>query len=364
MSIRNQDGTIDIKEPNGTHDALATIRAAQNVDEPVGASTYAMNNVSANLFLLLFAPVHWLAIFVNYFFRAVRYASASRNRRVCSCFSRRSLSSKDESNVESYGRGNGCHLTTESLFGCQRNVRKTGRSEICRHAQDFDEECQIDVPSVAGREYHRRRRKHVFCDREFVRYRRPSRRTFTDACSVAGRRLQVGCVFYSKVTIIIILSIIIIFRVVSYVFTCFKCAAYEFSRKFPGYTADNLSEKGIHEVTARRFCLVAADHPLIHAIQENAHRLQAGELSMMYVIFGPVVAFWLIPHFSVLTIIVCVCFFLVACRRPEGLVKASLNIIRTSIWNTGRTCILHNLLFLVFCRVFAVISSLLLFHCY
>lgn len=58
MSIRNQDGTIDIKEPNGTHDALATIRAAQNVDEPVGASTYAMNNVSANLFLLLFAPVH------------------------------------------------------------------------------------------------------------------------------------------------------------------------------------------------------------------------------------------------------------------------------------------------------------------
>ena len=45
--------------------------------------------------------------------------------------------------------------------------------------------------------------------------------------------------------------------------------AYEFARKFPGYTADNLSEKGIHEVAARRFCLVAADHPLVSAI-ENA----------------------------------------------------------------------------------------------
>jgi hypothetical protein len=62
--------------------------------------------------------------------------------------------------------------------------------------------------------------------------------------------------------------------------------AYEFARKFvtlahlndhhhstpltqphflfqPGYTAENLSEKGIHEVAARRFCLVAADHPLV-----------------------------------------------------------------------------------------------------
>jgi hypothetical protein len=26
----------------------------------------------------------------------------------------------------------------------------------------------------------------------------------------------------------------------------------------PGYTADNLTEKGVHEVTARRFVLVAA----------------------------------------------------------------------------------------------------------
>ena len=43
--------------------------------------------------------------------------------------------------------------------------------------------------------------------------------------------------------------------------------AYEFARKFPGYTADNLSEKGIHEVAARRFCLVAADHPLVSAVR-------------------------------------------------------------------------------------------------
>jgi len=65
------------------------------------------------------------------------------------------------------------------------------------------------------------------------------------------------------------------------------------ARKFPGYTAENLAEKGvsacflnqtrdstnsplslgllqIHEVAARRFCLVAADHPLVSAISENA----------------------------------------------------------------------------------------------
>jgi len=57
--------------------------------------------------------------------------------------------------------------------------------------------------------------------------------------------------------------------------------AYEFSRKFPGYTAENLTTKGIHEVTARRFCLVAADHPIVSAIQENADRLQMGDISMM-----------------------------------------------------------------------------------
>ena len=44
------------------------------------------------------------------------------------------------------------------------------------------------------------------------------------------------------------------------------CSAYEFSRKFPGYTADNLTEKGIHEVAARRFCLIAADHTIVSAV--------------------------------------------------------------------------------------------------
>jgi len=57
--------------------------------------------------------------------------------------------------------------------------------------------------------------------------------------------------------------------------------AYEFARKFPGYTAENLTEKGIHEVQARRFCLVAADHPLVSAISENSSKLQMGDISMM-----------------------------------------------------------------------------------
>jgi chorismate-pyruvate lyase len=73
------------------------------------------------------------------------------------------------------------------------------------------------------------------------------------------------------------------------------------------YTSDNLGGKGIHEVVARKFCLVAADHPLVSAvslaivdtpehttrlaradstlsrlqISENADKLQMGEISMM-----------------------------------------------------------------------------------
>jgi hypothetical protein len=57
--------------------------------------------------------------------------------------------------------------------------------------------------------------------------------------------------------------------------------AYEFAKKFPGYTSGNLSDKGVHEVSARRFVLVAADHPLVSAISENAEKLQMGEISMM-----------------------------------------------------------------------------------
>merc|ERR1712159_444183 len=57
--------------------------------------------------------------------------------------------------------------------------------------------------------------------------------------------------------------------------------AYEFSKKFPGYTSENLSEKGVHEVNARRFVLVSADHPIVSAISENADKLQMGEIPMM-----------------------------------------------------------------------------------
>lgn len=57
--------------------------------------------------------------------------------------------------------------------------------------------------------------------------------------------------------------------------------AYEFAKKFPGYTAENLAEKGIHPVSQRRFVLVAADHPIVSAISENAEKLQMGEISMM-----------------------------------------------------------------------------------
>lgn len=41
------------------------------------------------------------------------------------------------------------------------------------------------------------------------------------------------------------------------------------SKKFPGYTSENLSSKGVHEVSARRFVLVSADHPIVSAISEN-----------------------------------------------------------------------------------------------
>lgn len=57
--------------------------------------------------------------------------------------------------------------------------------------------------------------------------------------------------------------------------------AYEFAKKFPGYTAENLADKGIHPVSQRRFVLVAADHPIVSAISENAEKLQMGEISMM-----------------------------------------------------------------------------------
>jgi hypothetical protein len=57
--------------------------------------------------------------------------------------------------------------------------------------------------------------------------------------------------------------------------------AYNFAKSFPGYTAENLHVKGVHEVTQRRFVLVAADHPIMSVITENADKLQLGEFSMM-----------------------------------------------------------------------------------
>jgi len=42
--------------------------------------------------------------------------------------------------------------------------------------------------------------------------------------------------------------------------------AYEFARKFPGYTSQNIAEKGVHEVQARRVCLIASDHPIVSAV--------------------------------------------------------------------------------------------------
>jgi len=35
-------------------------------------------------------------------------------------------------------------------------------------------------------------------------------------------------------------------------------------------TSDNLASKGVHEVNARRFVLVSADHPIVSAISEHA----------------------------------------------------------------------------------------------
>lgn len=43
----------------------------------------------------------------------------------------------------------------------------------------------------------------------------------------------------------------------------------------------DLTEKGVHVVDARKFVLIAADHPVVSALSENAERLQMGEISMM-----------------------------------------------------------------------------------
>lgn len=70
---------------------------------------------------------------------------------------------------------------------------------------------------------------------------------------------------------------------------------YEFSKKFPGYTSQNLGDKGVHEVHARKFVLVSADHPMVSAISENADKLQMGEISMMCASPWPLM-FWTRPR--------------------------------------------------------------------
>lgn len=57
--------------------------------------------------------------------------------------------------------------------------------------------------------------------------------------------------------------------------------AYNFSKQYPGYTAQNLETNGVHAVPSRRFVLVSDDHPLITAIHENAEQLQAADVQQM-----------------------------------------------------------------------------------
>ena len=39
--------------------------------------------------------------------------------------------------------------------------------------------------------------------------------------------------------------------------------AYDFARKYPGYTADNIDKHGVHKVNERRFVLISSSHPLV-----------------------------------------------------------------------------------------------------
>lgn len=57
--------------------------------------------------------------------------------------------------------------------------------------------------------------------------------------------------------------------------------AYDFAKRYPGYSAENLETNGIHAVPQRRFVLVSAGHPLVTAIQENATSLQTSDITQM-----------------------------------------------------------------------------------
>jgi len=57
--------------------------------------------------------------------------------------------------------------------------------------------------------------------------------------------------------------------------------AYAFSARFPGYTASNISTKGVHRVASSGFVLLSPEHPVVSTLSENADRLQLGQLSML-----------------------------------------------------------------------------------
>ena len=50
------------------------------------------------------------------------------------------------------------------------------------------------------------------------------------------------------------------------------------SERRGAYSNACVSFQGVHEVNARRFVLVSADHPIVSAISENADKLQMGEI--------------------------------------------------------------------------------------
>jgi hypothetical protein len=57
--------------------------------------------------------------------------------------------------------------------------------------------------------------------------------------------------------------------------------AIDFMKSYPGYTAHNLETKGVHSVANRGFVLVANEHPLMTAIEDNASTLQLDQVQSM-----------------------------------------------------------------------------------
>lgn len=55
----------------------------------------------------------------------------------------------------------------------------------------------------------------------------------------------------------------------------------EFAKKFPGYTSNNISSRGVHHVGARKFVLLDPTHPVVTAINDNAERLQTEDIQVL-----------------------------------------------------------------------------------